>query len=222
MVVFWVQMNINRKKIILAGVLCAIAAGVIFIWYQSDYDHIKPSKLGTVSIPNAQMTVSLFSKSKPRAMIAPYDGENRILEVLQRDKPPLYFDLPGTIPDDRCRMEIYWYSTNNLVRTKDTRLTFAQEFRSECLADLNEGILYSVIRAGDRTYIAKLSVATHLLNFPKSTENERVPHIYGGSVSALANDPSELISIGEEEAKLADATWTKSPGTPAGVIATGP
>jgi hypothetical protein len=216
-------MNMKRKKVVLAGVLCILAGGAVFSCYHSDYDHIKPSKLGTVTIPEAQMTVSLLCKSAPRAsMITPYEGEYRILEVVQRNKSPLYVDLPGTIPGDRCRMEIYWYSTNNLLRIKDTQLTFAQEFRSECLLDLGKEVLYSVIRAGDRTYMAKLSVATHELNFPKSTEKERVPHSYGGSVSALAKDPSEIISIGEQEAKLIDASWTKSPGILVGVIGIAP
>jgi hypothetical protein len=45
-----VQTKMNRKRVILAGVLCILAGGAVFSCYHSD----QPSKLGTVTIPEAR------------------------------------------------------------------------------------------------------------------------------------------------------------------------
>ncbi|MCX6922372.1 MAG: hypothetical protein NT154_04025, partial [Verrucomicrobia bacterium] len=121
-----------------------------------------------MSIPEIQMTISLFCKSRPRAgMIAPYEGEYRIIEIAQRDKPPLYYDLPDTIPADTCRFEVFWYPTNSLIRFRDSGLAFDAQFRSETILDLDKRILYSVVRHKDRMYMAKRSTAMSALAFPK-------------------------------------------------------
>ena len=208
----------NKWGIVFAGVLCLLICGLVSSC--SDYDHIQPSALGTVTIPKKQITISLLSKSRPQPGICPYEGEYRILEVSQRDKPTVYYDLTDTIPADQCRMEIFWYPTNNLIRLRDAALEpFAREFRSESILNLNENILYCAIRQGNQiSHLAKLSVATNILAFPKSTEPSRSPHSYGGSVS----DPNQTITIGEEEAKPINASWTNDSGILVGVIGKAP
>src|SRR5437763_106717 len=94
----------------------------------------KPWKVGSVVVRDRQITITLWAGSKQEAIIQPYDGVYRILEIRMPDQSPAFFDLPDTITADGSRMEVYWYATNNVIRFKDTAFaTFAREFRSECL-----------------------------------------------------------------------------------------
>ena len=176
-------------------------------------------KVGSVSIPEKQTTISLHLGSMQIALIQPYDGVYRILEVSQRDQPAMYFDIPSLITMDKCRMEVFWYPTNNVVRFKDTELDgFAREFRSECVLDLNQKIMFAVIRGKGVTHIAKLSVPRDRLAFPQFYNDERVAHSYSGEVSSLSPTSSETVSIGRQISRPIDAPWTKNPGVPVGVI----
>ena len=104
----------RKRTLILIAVLVALLG---WVWYSSDYDRLKPTRLGTVSVPDLQMTICLLYKSRPRAsMITPYEGEYRILEIAQRDKPPQYYDLPDTIPAETCHFEVFWYPASSQVR----------------------------------------------------------------------------------------------------------
>ena len=177
----------RKKTLLLIAVPCGFVALLVWMCYPSDYDHLKPTRMGTVSIPEIQLTISLFCKSRPRAgMIAPYEGEYRILEIAQRDKPPLYYDLPDTIPADTCHFEVFWHSTNSLIRFRDSGLTFDAQFRSESILDLDKRILYSVVRHKDRVYMAKRSTPMSALAFPKRDEKSRVAS--SGSISSSTSD----------------------------------
>jgi len=212
----------RKKTLILIAVPCALVALLVWMCYPSDYDHLKPTRLGTVSIPDLQMTISLFCKSRPRTgMIAPYEGEYRILEIAQRDKPPLYYDLPDTIPADTCHLEVFWYPTNGLVRFLDSGLTFDAQFRSETILDLDKRTLFSVIRHQDRVYMAKLSEPMTALSFPKRGEKSRVSSSSGISTSTSTANPNPVveITVGDEVARPVDGSWTKDSGSLVGTIA---
>jgi hypothetical protein len=212
----------RKKTPYLVAVGCALVALLIWMCYPSDYDHSKPTTLGTVSIPEIQMTISLFCKSRPRAgMIAPYEGEYRILEIAQRDKPPLYYDLPDTIPADTCHFEVFWYPANRLIRFRDSGLTFDAQFRSETILDLDKRMLYSVVRHKDRVYMAKRSAPMSALAFPKRDEKSRVASSSSISTSIYSGspDPAVQITVGDEDALPVDALWTKEAGTLVGTIA---
>jgi len=154
-------------------------------------------------------------------MIAPYEGEYRILEIAQRDKPPLYYDLPDTIPADTCHFEVFWHSTNSLIRFRDSGLTFDAQFRSESILDLDKRILYSVVRHKDRVYMAKRSTPMSALAFPKRDEKSRVAS--SGSISSSTSsgspDSAVQITVGDEDALPVDASWTKETGDLVGTIA---
>jgi hypothetical protein len=212
----------RKKTLFLIVFTCALVALLVWMCYPSDYDHLKPTQLGTVSIPEKQMTISLFCKSRPRAsFITPYEGEHRILEVAQRGKPPLYYDLPDTIPADTCHFEVFWHPTNSLVRFHDSGLTFDAQFRSESILDLEERTLYSVVRHKDRVYMAKMSAAISTFAFPKRDEKSRVASSssISTSTSSANPDPVVVITIGDEVAQPVDAAWTKETGVLVGTIA---
>jgi hypothetical protein len=212
----------HKKALFLVAVGCAVVAFLVWVCWPSDYDRLKPSKLGTVSIPERQMTISLFCKSRPRAaLIAPYEGEYRILEVAQRGESAQYYDLPDTIPADTCHLEVFWYPTTNLLRFHDSGLTFDPEFRAETILDLEKHILNSVVRHQGRVYIAKLSSAKPALAFPRHGEKSRVSSSGGVSTSTSTANPEPVteITVGEEVAKPVDDAWTKDNGTLAGTIA---
>ena len=209
-----------RKK---AFLLVAVPSGLValLVW-MSDHDHLKPTRMGNVSIPERQMTISLFCKSRPRAgIIAPYEGEYRILEIAQRDKPPLYYNLPDTIPGDTCHFEVFWHPTNGLIRFRDSGLTFDAPFRSEAMLDLDKRILYSVVRHQNRVYMAKRSTAMSALAFPNGDENSRVASSSGISTSTSSGSPDPVvqITVGDEDALPVDAAWTKETGALVGTIA---
>jgi hypothetical protein len=212
----------RKKTLLLIAVLCALVALLIGLCYPSDYDDLRPTRMGTVSIPEIQMTISLFSKPRPRAgMIAPYEGEYRILEIAQRDKPPLYYALPGTIPADMCHFEVFWYPRNNLIRFRDSGFTFDAQFRSEAILDLDKRILYSVVRHKDRVYMAKRSTPMSALAFPKRDEKSRVASSSSISTSTSSGSPDPVvqITVGDEDALPVDASWTKETGALVGTIA---
>ncbi len=209
----------RKKTLILIAFPCALVALLVWMCYPSDYDHLKPTRLGKVDIPDRQMTISLFCKSRPRAgMIAPYEGEYRILEIAQRDKPPLYYDLPDTIPGDTCHFEVFWYPTNGLVRFKDSGGAFNV---SETILDLDKRILFAVIRHQDRVYMAKLSAPMTALSFPKRGEKSRVSGSSGMSTSTSTANPNPVveITVGDEVARPVDRSWTKDSGSLVGTIA---
>lgn len=212
----------RKKTLLLVAAPCVLTALLVWMCYPSDYDHMKPTRIGAVSIPEIQMTISLFCKSRPRAgMIAPYEGEDPILEVAQRDKQPLYYDLPDTIPSDTSHFDVFWYPTNNLIRFRDSGLTFDAQFRSEAILDSDKRILYSVVRHKDRVYMAKRSAPMSALAFPKRDEKSRSAS--SGSISTSTSsgspDPVIHIAVGDEDALPVDATWTKETGALVGTIA---
>ncbi|MFO1515196.1 MAG: hypothetical protein U1F83_20240 [Verrucomicrobiota bacterium] len=212
----------RKKRLLLIAVPSALAALLVWICYPTDYDHLKPTRLGTVSIPDLQIAVSLHCKSQPRAgVIAPYEGEYRILEIAERGKPSLYYDLPDTIPADTCHFEVFWYPTNRLMRFHDSGLTFDSQFRSESILNLEKRTLYSVVRHQDGVYLAKLSTAKSELNFPKRGEKSRVSGASSIATSTSTDqpDPVVVITIGREVAEPVDAAWTKVSGLHAGTIA---
>jgi hypothetical protein len=217
----------KQKRLIFLGVLGSL--GLLFAGALRSYilsvTNPKPWKIGSVSVPDSQLTISLWAGSKQEALIQPYDGVYRILEISQRDKPPAYYDIPSTITSDGCRMEVFWYPTNRFIRFKDTKFAeFSREFRSECLLDLNENVMFAVIRLHGVTHVAKLSEARADLVFPKTHNEERVPHLYGVGTSTEKSNLSEAvtvtetITIGEQEAKPIDAQWTSDSGVLVGVI----
>lgn len=168
------------------------------------------------------MTISLFCKSRPKAsLITPYEREHRMLEIAQRDKPPLYYNLSDTIPMDTCRFEVFWYPTNSLVRFHDSGLTYDAQSRSETILDLENRTLYSVVRHQNRVYMGKLSAAMPTLTFPKRDEKSRVASSYGISTSTSSANPNPVIevTIGDEIAQPVDASWTKETGVLVGTIA---
>jgi hypothetical protein len=164
--------SMSKKKIILITIPCLFAALLARSCFVSD----RPSKLGTVSIPERQVTISLFCKSRPRAsVISPYEGEYRIIEVAEGGKQPLYYDLPNTLPADTCDFRVFWYPTNNLLRFHDSGFSWGTQFRSECLLDLGKQILFALVRENGRVYLAKLSLPRDKLSFPQANEKSRVP-----------------------------------------------
>ena len=212
----------RKKTFLLMGVPFGLVALLVWMCHPSDYDHQEPTRMGTVSIPEIQMTISLFCKSRPRAgTIAPYEGEYLILEIAQLDKPPLYYDLPDTIPADTCHFEVFWYPTNNLIRFRDSGLTFDAQFRSEAILDLDKRILHSVVRHKGRVYMAKRSTPMTSLAFPKRDEKSRgaSSSSISTSTSSASPDPVVRITIGDEDALPVDASWTEETGTPVGTIA---
>ena len=212
----------NRKRLIrfsIVGVLCLLVGSCARSCIRSILP-AKPWKIGAVSIPDKQMTISLYFGSMQEAIIQPYDGVYRILEVSQAGRPNVYYDMPSLITMDRCRVEVFWYPTDNLVRFKDTELDgFAREFRSECLLDLNQNILFAVIRGTSVTHIAKLSRPMDELICPQSHNDERVAHSYTGSALSLSPTSSETVMIGRQKSRPIDAPWTTNPGVLIGVIA---
>ena len=186
----------HKKTLFFVAVGCALLALLVWMCWPADYDRLKPTKLGMVSIPERQMTISLFCKSRPRsALIAPYEGEYRILEVAQRNGPTQYYDLPDTIPADTCHFDVFWYPTNGLVRFQDSGLTFDPKFRSETILDFERRILYSVVRHQGRVYTAKLSTAMPTLSFPNDGEKSRVPSFSGISTSTSTANPDPVTEI---------------------------
>jgi len=211
----------NKKKLILLGVIGAIAVLIGACARSCILSFVNPgyAKVGTVSIPDAQMTISLYFGSMQEALIQPYDGVYRILEVSQRDKPAMYYDIPSLITMDRCRMEVYWYPTNNLIRFRDTELdAFARECRSECLLDLNQNIMFAVLRGNGVTHIARLSTPRDILAFPQSHNDERIAHFYSGDVSSLSSNSSATFMIGTQQSRPIYAPWTTNPGVLVGVL----
>lgn len=211
----------RKKTVLLAAVGSAAVALLVWMCWPSDYNSLKPTRLGMVNIPDRQITVSLFCKSQPRAgLIAPYEGEYRILEVAKRAEPPQHYDLPNTIPADTCHFDVFWYPTNGLVRFQDSGLTFDPKFRSETILDLEKRILYSVVRHQGRVYTAKLSTAMPTLAFPRLGEKSRVPSS-SSVIGPSSNDPAQKIEImiGDEVAKIVDDSWTRETGVVVGTIA---
>ncbi|MEO7675237.1 MAG: hypothetical protein ABIV39_00555 [Verrucomicrobiota bacterium] len=167
-----------------------------------------------------QIAVSLYCKSQPRAgVIAPYEGEYWMLEIAELGKPPLFYDLPDTIPADTCHFEVFWYPTNRLLRFHDSGLTFGAQFRSESVLNLEKRTLYSVVRHKDGVYLAKLSAALSKLIFPKRGEKSRVLSTSSIATSTGHPDPVVVIMIGNEVAEPVDASWTKDGGLLVGTIA---
>ena len=210
-----------RQRRTLTKTAAGVAAVAVLFWccLPADYDRIKPSLLGHVTTADRGVTVSLYCKPIPRAFIQPYEEEYRIVEVLQPGQPATYFTLGSTIPGDACRMEVYWYPTNKLIRLYDTQLAFAPEFRAESIINLGEGILYCAIRQSDRiTHLATVSVATLSLVFPKRTEKDPGPNTYTGRISPPGQPPSQNFTIGDEDATPFAAPWASDPGTLVGVI----
>jgi len=149
--------------------------------------------------------------------IEPYDGTFRIVEISQHAKPTMYYDIPSLIARDGCRLEVYWYPTNNLIRLKDTALVEpGQEKRSECLLDLDQNIMFAVLRGNGITHIARLSIPMRELSIPQC-DDWSMACDYQGSLSNLGRNP--LVMIGGRESKFVDAPWTLSPGMLIGVIA---
>ena len=213
-------MSMNKKTLIRMAVGCALVALLVWMCWPSNYDRLKPTKLGTVNIPERQMAISLFCKSRPpAALIAPYDGEFLMLEVIQRDGPAQYYDLPGKIPTETCHFDVFWYPTNRLVRFYDSA-AFNQKFQAETILDLEKGILCSVVRHQGRVFMAKLSTAMPTLSFPRRGEESRVANSSSiGTSSSTSNpDPVTEIFVGDEVAKPVDQAWTKETGTLAGTI----
>jgi hypothetical protein len=207
----------KKKRLIIIGLICVfcILAAIFLRVSVFSVTNPKPWKVGAVSIPEAQITISLFFGSKQTAIIEPYNGVYRILEIEQSYKPTEYYDIPSLITDDRCKLEVYWYPTNNLIRFKDTALAqFSQEFRNEDILDLNQKIMFAVIHRNGGTQTAKLSVPRQELDFPQSPNEERVAHDY----ETIGQGFSETIMIGREETKSIDAPWTKEMGTFIGVL----
>ena len=211
----------KRKRLIrlsIVGVACLLMGACARSCIRATLPS-KPWKVGEVSIREKQMAISLYFGSRQEAIIQPYDGVYRILEVSQSGKPPAYYDIPSLITMDRCRMEVFWYPTNNLVRFKDTALdSFASEFRSECLLDLNQNTLFAVIRGNGVTHIAKLSRPRDDLTCPQSHNDERIAYSYAGAVSELSLTSSVTVMIGTQVSKPIDAPWTLTSGTLIGII----
>jgi hypothetical protein len=211
----------RNKRLLLIAVPCAFVVLLVWMCYPTDYESLKPTRLGTVSIPDTEIAVSLYCKSLPRAsMITPYEGEYRMLEITERGKPPLYYDLPDTIPDDTCHFEVFWYPTNRLVRFHDSGLTFDAKFRSESILNLEKSTLYHVIRHKDGLYVGKLSAAMSDLRFPKRGEKSRVSG--SSSIATLTStdhpEPVDVITIGGEEAERVNDSWIKDSGLHVGTI----
>jgi hypothetical protein len=211
----------NKKRLIvlsLLGGFCVLLAVGLRSCILSIVNP-EPWKVGTVAIPDGGVSITLWAGSMQEALIQPYDGVYRIVEISQRDKPPMYYDIPSTITEDVCRMEVFWYPTNNVIRFKDTKFAaFAQEFRAECLLDLNANEMYAVIRGQGVTHIAILSKPRNELSFPHSHNEERVAHSYSGQASDLNAGSSETVMIGTEESRPSNAPWTLSPGVLIGII----
>jgi hypothetical protein len=210
----------KKKRLLLVGVVggfCVLAAGGLRSCILSVVSP-KPWKLGGVFISEKQMTITLWAGSRQEAFIQPYDGVHRILEVSQRDMPTKYYDLPSTITEEGCQMEVFWYPTSNLVRLKDRGFGFAREFRSECLLDLNQHVMFAVLRGSGVTHIAQLSIPRDDLAFPESHVEERVASSYVGKVSNLSPTSSETVTIGRHNSQPVMAAWTTNSGVLIGVI----
>jgi hypothetical protein len=160
----------KRKGFLQLGIISALFIIFATFFRSCIYSVVNPPnwKVATISIPEKQITISLYFGSRQEAFIQPNDGVYRILAVSQQDKPTKYYDISSLITLEGCRTEIYWYPTNNLVRFKDTELTFAKEFRSECLLDLNQSLMFAVVRGNGVTHTAKLSFPRDEMNFPQS------------------------------------------------------
>ncbi len=200
----------------------AIPSVLVVLIARDCYRSSKPSKLGTVSIPELRMTISLFCKSRPRAgIIAPYEGEYRILEVIQRGQPMRYYDLPDTLPAEQCHLEVFWYPTNHLVRFEDLLLGFGAQGRSETVLDLEKHILYSLVRYHDRTYRAKLSLPLPSLCFPKADEKSRANTPWGFATSTSSDNPNpvDTVFFGNDILEATEESWAKDTGNLVGVIA---
>ena len=165
------------------------------------------------------MTISLFCKSRPTAsFISPHEGEYRMIEIIDGHNPPLYFDLPDTLPAETCDFRVYWHPSNNLVRFKDEGFHWEADLRSESILDLKKQILFTVVCEHGRVYLATLSMPMDELTFPEEGEESRVP---SSNQTSSSMDGDRSIVIGGEVAHPVDSGWTKEIGAFIGAIAPG-
>lgn len=182
----------------------------------------QPWILGAVTVPDKKITVTLWAGSRQirhlAALIQPFEGVNRIMQVAQHDQPTMYFDLVATLPGEGCEMEVYWYPTNNYLRFMDKGFKGSPELRSECLLDLNKKLMFAVVRHNSDTYVAKLSASRSDLLMPQSRYDERAPHTFGGGFSQDGQSVTSTVTIGDEDAVLTHDSWAKESGTFVGLI----
>ena len=100
--------------------LCApLLIGTMF-WFtsRSQYNAMEPSKVSTLRIPDADITISLFQKQRPRAIC--YEGEYRVLEVSRPAKSNLYFELLPTSAGDQPALTAYWFPAQQCLKVVDS------------------------------------------------------------------------------------------------------
>jgi hypothetical protein len=204
----------KRKRLITISVMGAFLIFVAFEFRSCLLSVVdpKPGKGGTVSVPDGQITLSLYFGSMQHALIEPYNGVYRMLEVSRSGAPAAYYDLPSLGTTDRCRLEFYWYPTNDLIRLQDTEI---EGHVRECLLDLDRHVLFGVIRRNGATLVAKLSTALSELSVPA----------YGGridesftTVSDSGRERSVTFWLGKEQFEFTHAGWTGSTGVLIGII----
>jgi hypothetical protein len=208
----------NIKRLIFAIAWCILIGGCL--WTCIGPVSSKPWRIGSVQVPAMGVATTLYFGSMREVGCQPYDGVYRMLEVAQTGAATVFYDLPELINTDDCRIEVYAYPSDNLLRFKDTGLSnFARDFRSECLLDITQKTMFTVIRGNGVTHIAKLSEAMTCLTNPLVHDKDRVAHSYGGDPAELSPTSSATVIIGNETTVVSHAMWTTNAGIFVGVLA---
>jgi len=175
-------------------------------------------RVGSVLIPESQISVSLWAGSMRQTGFEPYDGAYRILEVVERDRPSAYYDLPSAYAMDQCDMDVFWYPTENALRLKDKGFDDAKGIRSECLVDLNQRAVFGVLRGSGVTHLVEISGAKGELAFPQSRYEVRVASSSFDTPSDLRPDSSATMEVDGRISRPTSAAWTTNSGVLVGVI----
>ncbi|KAB2660335.1 MAG: hypothetical protein DVB31_14310 [Verrucomicrobia bacterium] len=200
-------MTISSRRVARRVILVAIPV-FVFAWIVRQFlegDAPKPNRMGSVSVEGVGITVTLWYQDESRASaLSPVDGfGHRRLEVAEAGKPARFYDLPGTLRDDRCHMDVYWHPNERFLRFHDQALGQDAKLRSETLLDLRTGSFHSVIRDRFGVVLVRRREARSRLEFPEPGDTTKDP------VERFADH-----GAGEP----VDAPWTRDTGTLAGTI----
>ena len=149
-----------------------VAVGALALWQAApalygmrQYSRTPPIAVGTLVCPAGGPTLTVFRKPLPRAIC--YEGSYRVLAVAGHDDGTSFYSLPATAPDDRTRLAVYWYPSNQWVRMRDTALQAAPA--RECLLDLTARTMVVLRRAGsNRVDAVPCATAAPELHFPRA------------------------------------------------------
>jgi len=195
--------------LITAGIVTLLYLSAPFLvgtmfWFasRSQYNSTEPSQVTTFPIPNSDLTVTLYTKSQPRAIS--YEGEYRILEISGKSESNLYFELLPTSAGDNPHLKAYWHAPDRCLTLVYSGM---QGLPYKSLIDLKKrSIVHFQYRSGSGLLASGPSYALSALQFPSFNDMRSLQL----SASTLTLPAVEGVFIGTLEEPMEEESSQQS------------